>query len=502
MSAEKTAAQTAAAQATTTEAPAGPSILEKVLEAGRVSKAEPEVRQYHSDLVGQLVEDIMSQEMKISDDTEQMLNNRIAELDQLLSDQLNAIMHDEDFQKLEAAWRGLHHLVFESETDDMLQIRVLNTSKKELLRDMERAKEFDQSGLFKKIYTDEYDTPGGTPYGALVGDFEFGKHPQDIELLKRISAVACQAHAPFIAAASSQLFGWESYTELPEVRDVGEIFRGREYDKWKAFRESEDSRYVALCMPHILMREPYGNATKPVDEFRYEEGVDGRDHNKYLWGNAAYALATRMTDAFSKYGWCAWIRGYENGGRVGNLPLHSFATDDGEIANKIPTEVYITDRRENQLAKLGFVSLAFYKNTDHAVFFSARSCQKPFQYDSDRATANADLSAELPYILMTSRFAHYLKVIARDKIGSFMSRKECEEWLNQWVMNYVTPDLTASDETKRKYPLNEAVVKVEDDPRRPGCYRAIAWLRPHYMLNELTMSMRLVSELPEAARKQ
>jgi type VI secretion system protein ImpC len=505
MSAEKTsaAAQPAAAAAVTTEAPVAPSLLDKVIEAStRLKNAEPDVRQYHSDLVGQLVEDIMSREMTVSQDTEQMLNERIAELDELLSDQLNAIMHDPEFQKLEASWRGLKYLVFGSETDEMLQIRVLNTSKKELLRDMETAKEFDQSGLFKKIYTSEYDTPGGTPYGALIGDFEFGKHPQDIELLKRISNVAAQAHAPFVAAASPQLFGWETFTEMPEVRDLAEIFRTREYDKWKMFRESEDSRYVGLCLPHILMRDPYGAKTRPVEEFQYEEGVDGRDHSKYLWGNAAYAMAARMTDAFSKYGWCAWIRGAENGGLVRDLPLHSFSTDDGEIANKCPTEVLIGDRRENELARLGFISLAHYKSTDYAVFFSARSCQKPFQYDSDAATANADLSAEIPYILMTSRFAHYLKVIARDKIGSFMSRKECEEWLNQWVSNYVTPDLTASDEAKRKYPLNEAAIKVEDDPRRPGCYRAIAWLRPHYMLNELTVSMRLVSELPSAARKQ
>ncbi len=504
--AKKTAAPAveAAAQTTTvtTEAPATPSLLEKILEAGRVKNAEPEVRTIYSDLISQLVEDLMGGVMKVSDDTEQMLNDRISELDQLLSDQLNAIMHDPEFQKLEASWRGLRYLVFGSETDEMLQIRVLNTSKKELLRDMERAKEFDMSGLFKKIYRDEYDTPGGTPYGALIGDFEFNNHPRDIDLLKKISQVAAAAHAPFIAAASPQLFNWESFTQMPEERDLAEIFRGREYDRWKTFRESEDSRYVGLCLPRVLIREPYGAKTRPVEEFQYEEGVDGRDHSKYLWSNAAYAMGARMTDAFAKYHWCAWIRGYENGGLVQELPLHSFTTDDGEIANKVPTEVLIGDRRENELARLGFIALAHYKNTQDAVFFSARSCQKPFQYDSDKATANADLSAELPYILMTSRFAHYLKAIARDKIGAFMSRKECEEWLNQWISNYVTPDLTASDESKRLRPLNEGVVKVEDDPRRPGCYRAIAWLRPHYMLNELSVSMRLVSELPEGARKK
>jgi len=296
------------------------------------------------------------------------------------------------------------------------------------------------------------------------------------------------------------MFGWESFEELPRVRDLAEIFRGREYDKWKSFRESEDSRYVGLTLPRVLIREPYGRDSKPVEEFDFEEDVDGRDHAKYLWSNAAYAMGARMTDAFAKYGWCAWIRGAENGGTVANLPLHNFTTDEGESTNKCPTEVRFGDRREHELAGLGFMGLAHYKNTDYAVFFSAQSCQKPFEYDTDAATANARLSTQLPYILMTSRFAHYLKAIARDKIGSFMSRKDCEIWLNEWITNYVTPDETATDNAKRLRPLFAAEVVVEDDPRRPGCYRAIARLRPHYQLDELTVSMRLVSELPGAAK--
>src|SRR5271157_4957559 len=445
----------AAPQAVTLEA-AGPSLLDEILKANRIKEAEPEVRKYHSDLVGQLVEDIMKGEMKVSGETEQMLNDRIAEIDQLLSDQLNEIMHDEEFQKLEASWRGLHYLVFESETGTMMQIRVLNTSKKELLRDLERAKEFDQSALFKKIYSSEYDVFGGTPYGALIGDYEFGKHPQDMALLKRISQVAAAAHAPFIAAASPQLFGWGSFTDMPPVRDLAEIFRTREYDKWKSFRESEDSRYIGLCLPHTLMRLPYGKATVPVDGFDFEEDVDGRSHEKYLWGNAAYAMGARLTDAFARYGWCASIRGVEGGGLVEGLPTHTFQTDEGDVALKCPTEIAITDRREKELADQGLVPLVHCKGTDKAAFFSVQSANKPKLYDTDAANANARLSAQLPYIMATCRFAHYLKAMMRDRIGSFTSKEELQMFFNRWITQYVTTDDTASQATKAKYPLREA----------------------------------------------
>ncbi len=487
--------QAAPAQAVTTEAT---SLLDQVLQAGRAR--DEEQKAYHTDLVGELVEEIMKGQMKVSANTEAMLDHRIAEIDRILSDQLNAIMHDPEFQKLEASWRGLHYLVHESETGTMLQIRVLNASKKDLLRDMEKASEFDQSALFKKVYSDEFDVFGGTPYGALIGDYEFGKHPQDVALLRRISQVAAASHAPFISSAGPSLFGVDSFTDLKEIRDLSEIFRTRDYDKWKSLRESEDSRYIGLCLPHILIREPYGPDTRPVDAFVFREDVDGRDHDKYLWGNAAYAMGTRLTDAFAKFGWCASIRGVENGGLVQNLPLHSFTTDDGEIVNKCPTEVILTERREYELANLGFIGLTHCKNTDYAAFFSAQSCQKPFEYTTAEATANARLSTQLPYILMVSRFAHYLKAIARDKIGSFMSRADCQRWLNEWITMYVSEDDTASEDTKRQYPLREARVDVEDDPKRPGCYRAVAYLRPHYQLDELTVSLRLVSELPAPSR--
>jgi len=497
MSTNANAPESQAQTAVTTEA--GPDYLEEILKVSKVR--DEEERKYQTDLIGELVEEIMKGEMKVSPDSEAMLNARIAEIDELLSDQLNEIMHQPDFQKLEASWRGLRYLTFESETGTMLQIRVLNASKKDLLRDLERAKEFDQSALFKQVYSSEYDQFGGTPYGALIGDYEFGKHPQDISLLKRISQVAAAAHAPFISAASAPLFGLDSFTELTAPRDLAEIFRGRDFDKWKAFRESEDSRYVGLCLPHVLLRLPYGRETVPVDNFDFEEDVSGREHSKYLWGNAAYAMGARLTEAFAQWGWCASIRGVENGGLVRDLPVHTFTTDDGEVAAKCPTEVLVTERRENELAKLGFIGLTHCKNTDFAAFFSAQSCQKPLEYNEDQATANARLSAQLPYILMTSRFAHYLKSIARDKIGSLMSRADCERWLNTWIRDYVTEDDRASQDTKRKYPLRDARIDVEDDPRRPGCYRAVAYLRPHYQLDELTVSLRLVTELPAKASK-
>jgi type VI secretion system protein ImpC len=511
MSTDASQPEATASAATTQESPAVEQDLlqqilaenrQDILKASRIREdAAPEEKTGQIDLVGQLVEEVMKGAVKVSADTEAMLNARIAEIDQLLSDQLNAIMHDPEFQKLEASWRGLHYLVDRSETSTKLQIRVMHATKKELLRDMEKAKEFDQSALFKKIYEEEYGVFGGEPFGAIVGDFEFGKHPQDIALLKRISQVAAAAHAPFLSAASPELFGFESFDDLAQVRDLSEIFRTRDYDKWKAFRESEDSRYVGLCLPHTLMRLPYGKDTVPVDSFAYEEGVDGRDKTKYLWGNAAYAMGARLTEAFSLYGWCASIRGVENGGLVQDLPLHSFLNARGEVENKCPTEVIVTDRREKELADLGFMALTHCKKTDFAAFFSAQSCQKPFEYDDDSATANARLSTQLPYILMTSRFAHYLKAIARDKIGAWMSRSDCQTWLNNWIMNYVSEDDTASPLTKSQYPLRAAQISVEDDPKRPGCYRAIAHLRPHFMLDELTVSLRLVSELPESRGK-
>lgn len=474
-------------------------LLDQIIDEGRMAREESQ-KQWARDVIGEFVSEIMAGVITVSKDTEAMINKRISQIDKLISKQLNEVMHNEDFQKLEASWRGLHYLVSQSETGEKLKLRVMNVSKKDLLKDMEKASEFDQSTLFKKIYEEEFGMFGGSAYGALLGDYEFSNHPQDLSLLEKVSQVAAAAHAPFISAAGSQIFNLDSYTDLGVPRDMAKIFQSVEYAKWKSFRESEDSRYVALTLPHILMRLPYGKANVPVEAFDYEEDVEGTVHNKYLWGNAAYALGVRLTDAFAKYHWCAAIRGVEGGGLVSGLPVHTFKTDEGDVALKCPTEIAITDRREKELADLGFVPLVHCKGTDYAAFFSTQTANKPKLYDTPSANANAKLSSQLQYILAVSRFAHYLKSMMRDKIGSFMTRKNAEDFLNRWIANYVLLDDNAGQDLKAKYPLREARVDVTEVPGKPGVYRAVAFLKPHYQLDELTISLRLVSELPPPAK--
>ena len=452
------------------------------------------------DLIRELVDQVLEGTVTISKDVTASIDARIAELDKLISDQLNAVMHSADFQKLEGSWRGLNYLVMQSETSTSLKINVLNASKKDLIKDLRAAPEFDQSALFKKIYEEEFGTFGGAPYAALIGDYEFTRHPEDLYLLDEMSHVAAAAHAPFISAAGSELFGLESFTDIGKPRDLAKIFDTVEYAKWKSLRESEDSRYVGLVLPHVLGRLPYGAETMPVEAFNFEEDVDGTDHKKYLWTNAAYAFGARLTDASAKYGWCAAIRGLEGGGLVEGLPAHTFKTDEGEVALKCPTEVAITDRNEKLLADLGFISLVHCKNTDYAAFFSAQSLQKAKTYNTDSANANARLSTQLQYIMATSRIAHYLKSMMRDKIGSFASRQNVEDYLNTWLSQYVLLDDSASQEAKAKFPLREARVEVAEIPGKPGAYRAAAFLRPHFQLDELTISLRLVAELPQPTR--
>jgi type VI secretion system protein ImpC len=486
-------------QPTTTTVTQEGSLLDQIVTQGRFG-AEPSQRERGKNLVKEFVAQVLEGSMTVAKDAEMMINARIAQIDHLLSIQLNEIMHHAAFQKLEGSWRGLKHMMDHSETGTQLKIRVLNVTKKELLRDIEKAPEFDQSALFKKVYEEEYGVFGGAPFGALIGDYEFGKHPEDMALLDGISHVAAQAHAPFVSAAAPDLMNLESFAQLDAPRDLAKIFDSTEYAKWKSFRQGEDSRYVALCLPRTLSRLPYGKETKPIDEFAYEEHVDGTDHSKYLWMNAAYSLGTRMTNSFSMYGMCVAMRGVEGGGLVEGLPTHNFYTDEGDIALKCPTEVPITDRREKELADLGFVPLVHCKGTDYAAFFSVQTCQKPKVYDTDSANANARLSAQLPYIMAVSRFAHYLKAMMRDKIGSFMSRSEAEIFLNRWITNYVTPDDNASPATKAQRPLREARIDVSEIPGKPGVYRAVAFLRPHFQLDELTVSLRLVADLPAAAK--
>jgi type VI secretion system protein ImpC len=475
------------------------SLLDQIVEQGRFG-VEAASRERGRDLVKEFVAQVLDGSMTVAKDAEMMINARIAQIDHLLSLQLNEILHHPQFQKLEGSWRGLKYLMDNSETGVGLKIRVLNVSKKELLRDIEKAPEFDQSALFKKIYEEEYGVFGGAPFGALIGDYEFGKHPEDMALLDGVSHVAAQAHAPFISAASPDLMNLESYQQLDSPRDLAKIFDSTEYAKWKSFRQGEDSRYVALTLPRTLGRLPYGAETKPIEEFVYEEHVDGTDHTKYLWTNAAYSLGTKMTQSFSLYGMCVAMRGVEGGGLVEGLPTHNFATDEGDVAMKCPTEVPITDRREKELADLGFVPLVHCKGTDYAAFFSVQSCQKAKVYDTDAANANARLSTQLPYIMAVSRFAHYLKAMMRDKIGSFMSREEAGVFLNRWITKYVTPDDSASPAAKAERPLREARIDVTEVPGKPGCYRAVAFLRPHFQLDELTVSLRLVADLPAAVK--
>ena len=474
-------------------------LLDQILTEGRMARDDYQ-KERAKDMIAEFVNQVMAGELTMSKNMDVAINSRIAEIDRLLSSQLNEIMHHEDFQKLEGSWRGLHYLVKNSITGPMLKIRVMSITKKDLLKDFERALEFDQSTLFKKIYEEEYGTFGGAPFGALIGDFEFGNHPQDMALLDKIAGVAAAAHAPFLSAASAGLFGWDSFTEMTEVRDISKIFDRTEYMKWRSFRESEDSRYVGLTIPHVLMREPYGAATKPTESFRFEEDVDGKNHKKYLWGNAAYAMGARLTEAFSMHGWCVAIRGVEGGGLVQDLPTHTFQTDEGEVALKCPTEVAITDRREKEFADNGFIPLVHCKNTDYAAFFATQSANKAKKYDLDSANANARLSTQLQYIFAVSRFAHYLKAMMRDKIGSFMSRSQAEEFLNRWINRYITEDDFASQEVKAQYPLREARVDVAEIPGKPGCYRAVAFLRPHFQLDELSVSLRLVADLPPPAK--
>lgn len=475
------------------------SLLDKILTDGKLARDEFQ-KERSKDMIAEFVSQVMSGELTMSKNMDLAINSRIAEIDRLLSSQLNEIMHHEDFQKLEGSWRGLHHLVKNTLTGPQLKIRVMSVTKKDLLKDFERALEFDQSQLFKKIYEEEYGTFGGAPYGALIGDFEFGNHPQDMALLEKVSEVAAAAHAPFLSAAASSLFGWDTFSEMTEVRDVSKIFDRTEYMKWRSFRESEDSRYVGLTMPHVLMREPYGAATKPTETFSFEEDVDGKDHKKYLWGNAAYALGTRLTEAFSMHGWCVAIRGVEGGGLVQGLPTHTFETDEGEVALKCPTEVAITDRREKEFADNGFIPLVHCKNTDYAAFFATQSANKAKKYDTDSANANARLSTQLQYIFAVSRFAHYLKAMMRDKVGSFMSRDEAQSFLNRWINNYVLDNDVASQKAKAQRPLREARIDVAEVPGKPGVYKAVAFLRPHFQLDELSVSLRLVAELPKPAK--
>jgi type VI secretion system protein ImpC len=437
----------------------------------------------------------------ISNDVVQSIQAMIAQIDKKMSDQINQLMHHPEFQKLESAWRGLHYLVTNSETDDQLKIRVLNVSKKELHKTLKRYKgaAWDQSPIFKKLYEEEYGTLGGEPFGCLVGDYYFDHGPQDVELLGEMAKIAAAAHAPFLAAASPTVFQMESWQELSNPRDLTKIFQIPEYAGWRSLRESEDARFIGLCMPRFLARRPYGAKTNPVEAFDFEEDANGPDVNKYTWANSAYAMAVNINRSYKTYGWCSRIRGIESGGSVEGLPTHTFPTDDGGVDMRCPTEIAISDRREAELAKNGFMPLVYKKNTDFAAFIGAQSLQKPAEYEDPDATANAALAARLPYLFATCRFAHYLKCIVRDKIGSFKEHADMQKWLQGWIVQYVDGDPAHSTEAvKSRKPLAAAEVIVEPVEGNPGYYSSKFFLRPHYQLEGLTVSLRLVSKLPSA----
>jgi type VI secretion system protein ImpC len=448
-----------------------------------------------------LAEQALASSITVSSDVVNTINAIIAQIDQKLTEQVNLILHNEDFQKLEAAWRGLHHLVNNTETDEQLKIRVLNISKKDLAKNLKKFKgtAWDQSPIFKKMYEEEYGQFGGEPYGCLVGDYHFDHSPPDVELLSSIAQISAAIHAPFISGVAPGLMQMDSWSELANPRDLTKIFQTPEYAAWRSLRESDDARYIGLAMPRFLARLPYGSKTDPVEEFDFEEETESADSNKYVWANSAYAMAVNINRSFKMYGWCSRIRGIESGGAVEGLPTHTFPTDDGGVDMKCPTEIAISDRREAELAKVGLMPLIHKKNSDFAAFIGAQSLQKPAEYEDPDATANANLAARLPYLFATCRFAHYLKCIVRDKIGSFKERDDMQRWLQDWITQYVDGDpARSSEETKAMKPLAAAEVVVEEVEGNPGYYSSKFYLRPHYQLEGLTVSLRLVSKLPSA----
>jgi type VI secretion system protein ImpC len=472
------------------------SLLDNIVAQSRVARSETEHARA-KDIIAELVREVMDGTVVVSDNLGATLDARIAELDRLISTQLSEVMHNPEFQKLESTWTGLQYLCKQTSTGANLKIQLFNATKKELIKDFKTAIDFDQSVLFKKVYEEEFGTFGGAPFGTLLGDFDIGRQPEDMFFLEQMSHVAAAAHAPFISAASPEMLGIDSFDDLGKPRDLSKVFDTVDYAKWKSYRESEDSRYVGLTLPRFLGRLPYNPKDGITTEgFNFVEEVDGADHSKYLWVNTAFAMGARLTAAFESHGWCAAIRGVEGGGLVEDLPTHTFKTDEGEVALKCPTEVAITDRREKELSDLGFIPLVHCKNTDYAAFFGAQSTQKAAKYDSDAANANAVLSAQLQYMFAVCRIAHYMKSMMRDKVGSFTTTQDVERYLHNWLMQYVVDADDASQEMRAQRPLRQAQVEVSEVPGRPGVYRAVAFVRPHFQLDELSVSLRLVAEMP------
>ncbi len=475
--------------------------FEKLIRVGKLAREEDELESAKS-ILKAVAQEAMSNSFGNMNEVSNFLVailRRIAQIDKILSDFSDEVLHHSEFQKLESSWRGLHKFIIDAEVSDTLQVKVMQARKKELLKDIEDALDFDQSSLFKKIYEEEYGTFGGTPFSLFIADYYFDKSAKDISLIDGLSHVAAAAHTPVISGVSPQLFGMESFLELPNPQDLKNLFKTSNFLKWNYIRSGEDAKYISLAMPRVLQRQAYNKEGLETQEFQYTETIDSNNHNHYLWGNAAYAVGTRITAAFNQHSWCAAIRGVEGGGLIENLPVHLFTNLNGEQIIKCPTETPITDRREKELSDLGFIALCYKKNSNSCVIFDTPTIAEVKDYEDPMTRANAFVAVQLQYLLAASRFAHYLKVIMRDKIGSFATLNQVSSFLNGWLLKYALGDDNAPAYFKAKFPLREGRVDVYEVPGRPGSYKAICFLRPHFQLNELSVSIRMVAELPAPA---
>jgi len=493
MAEEREKEQSVSPEEQTTEAP---SLLDEIVTATKL-KPKDEAYSLAKKGVEALIAQLVEPGRKVEKVSKATVDEMIAEIDKKLSLQVDAILHHPEFQKLESSWRSLNFLVDKTDFRENIRLELLNVSKEDLLEDFEDAPEITKSGLYKTVYTAEYGQFGGKPYGNIIADYEFGPGPQDIKLLQYVASVASMSHAPFIAAAGPEFFGLEDFNGLPNVKDLKSTFEGPQYIKWNSFRESEDSRYVSLTLPRFLLRLPYGPDTKPVKTFNYEEDVSA-SHEDYLWGNTAFAFATRITDSFAKYRWCTNIIGPLGGGAVEDLPVHQFESM-GAIQTKIPTEVLVSDRREFELAEEGFISLAMRKGSDNACFFSANSVQKPKSFgispEGKEAQLNYKLGTEMPYMFVANRLAHYLKVIQRENIGSWKERTDLDRELNAWIRQYIADQDNPSAETRSRRPLRQAQITVEDVEGEPGWYRVGLKVRPHFKYMGAYFTLSLVGKL-------
>lgn len=499
MAQEKQSSQTQTVSTTTSESKkARGSLLDEVLSANGVAQGDESrglMRKGLEQLLKQALADNSTKEAPRIDRSR--VDAAIAELDKQISRQVDRVLHNADFQKLESSWRGLQFLVNRTDFRQNISVSLLNVTKEELRNDFMDSPDVTFSGLYQHIYTAEYGTHGGSPFAAIIGNYEFGPGAPDVNLLRSISSVSAISHAPFISAAGPQFFGLDSFEGLPRVKDLKSIFEQPQYTAWRSLRDSEDSRYIGLTCPRFLLRLPYGT-DNPVKSFNYEEDVSG-SHESYLWGNTAFAFSTRLTDSFAQYGWCPNIIGPKGGGQVDELPVHLFRSLHGDLATKIPTEVLISEPREVELADEGFIGLTMRKGSDNACFFSANSIQKPKYFgqspEGKAAETNFKLGAQLPYIFVVSRLAHYVKVLQREALGSFKQRADLEKDLNQWIRQYVSDMDSPQPGVRARRPLRQAKVMVEDVPGEPGWYKVDLKVVPHIKYMGAFFTLSLVGKL-------